>query len=218
MFQSTIDGGIGSSARARCKKKSVPMKSVICGGRRKPMTQGKKFKAASSQSQKKKKIQEEIPDFDDELDEDELDDENDSQNRENRQISDVWDDFKVANKPNGEMKDVCNHYKNEYASYSHSHGTSGELVQELTGQDAVDLQLEPVFPPSALSDHSPSLPPPENLDLRVLQQEPFDDQVTDYYEPLDGEDMFLPHMSAGFSGLFSNGFYNVNDFRRIDSV
>ncbi|CAF2059024.1 BnaC06g16070D [Brassica napus] len=93
-----------------------------------------------------------------------------------------------------------------------------ELVQELTGQDAVDLQLEPVFPPSALSDHSPSLPPPENLDLRVLQQEPFDDQVTDYYEPLDGEDMFLPHMSAGFSGLFSNGFYNVNDFRRIDSV
>lgn len=77
-----------------------------------------------------------------------------------------------------------------------------ELVQELTGQNAVDLQPEPMFSPS-VSDHSPSPPPPENLDSRVLQQEPFDDQLTDYYEPLDGEDMFLPHMSAGFSGLFS---------------
>ncbi|KAF8102070.1 hypothetical protein N665_0201s0359 [Sinapis alba] len=94
-----------------------------------------------------------------------------------------------------------------------------ELVQELTGQDAVD-QPEPVFSPSpsTVSDHSPSPPPSENLAPRVLHQEPFDDRVGDYYEPLDGEDMFLPQMSAGFSGLFSNGFYNVNDFGRIDSV
>ncbi|KAG2324911.1 hypothetical protein Bca4012_039403 [Brassica carinata] len=93
-----------------------------------------------------------------------------------------------------------------------------ELVQELTGQDAVDLQPEPVFSSSAVSDHSPSPPPPENLVPRVLEQESFDDQVAGYYEPLDGEDMFLPQLSAGFSGLFSNGFYNVNDFGRIDFV
>uniref|UniRef100_A0A1J3H8B7 Sigma factor binding protein 1, chloroplastic n=2 Tax=Noccaea caerulescens TaxID=107243 RepID=A0A1J3H8B7_NOCCA len=93
-----------------------------------------------------------------------------------------------------------------------------ELVQELTGQDAVDLQLEPEFSPSAVSDHSPS-PQPENLaPPRVLDQEPFDDIVADYYEPLDGEEMYLPQMSAGFSGFFSNGFYNVNDFGRIDSM
>ncbi|KAG2258299.1 hypothetical protein Bca4012_021578 [Brassica carinata] len=92
-----------------------------------------------------------------------------------------------------------------------------ELVQELTGQDAVD-QPEPVFSPSTVSDLSPSPPPPENLAPRVLHQEPFDDRVGGYYEPLDGEEMFLPQMSAGFSGFFSNGFYNVNDFGRIDSV
>ncbi|KAJ0246809.1 Sigma factor binding protein 1 [Hirschfeldia incana] len=92
-----------------------------------------------------------------------------------------------------------------------------ELVQELTGQDALD-QPEPVFSPSTVSDLSPSPPPPENLAPRVLEQEPFDDRVGEYLEPLDGEDMFLPQMSAGFSGFFSNGFYNVNDFGRIDSV
>ncbi|ESQ44411.1 hypothetical protein EUTSA_v10006291mg [Eutrema salsugineum] len=95
-----------------------------------------------------------------------------------------------------------------------------ELVQELTGQDAVDLEPEPaVFSsPSPVSDHSPPSPPPENLAPRVLHQEPFDDRVPDYYEPLDGEEMFFPQMSAGFSGFFSNGFYNVNDFGRIDSM
>lgn len=93
-----------------------------------------------------------------------------------------------------------------------------ELVQELTGQDAVD-QPEPVFSPSTVSDLSPSPPLSENLAPRVLLQEPFDDRVGhEYFEPLDGEDMFLPQMSAGFSGFFSNGFYNVNDFGRIDSV
>lgn len=92
-----------------------------------------------------------------------------------------------------------------------------ELVQELTGQDAVD-QPEPVFSPSTVSDLSPSPPPPENLAPRVLDPEPFDDRVCEYFEPLDGEEMFLPQMSAGFSGFFSNGFYNVNDFGRIDSM
>ncbi|CAH8360410.1 unnamed protein product [Eruca vesicaria subsp. sativa] len=93
-----------------------------------------------------------------------------------------------------------------------------ELVQELTGQDAVE-QPEPVFSSSSVSDLSPSPPPPEeNLAPRVFEQEPFDDRVGEYYEPLNGEEMFLPHMSAGFSGFFSNGFYNVNDFGRIDSV
>ncbi|KAF2619444.1 hypothetical protein F2Q68_00041642 [Brassica cretica] len=92
-----------------------------------------------------------------------------------------------------------------------------ELVQELTGQDAVD-QPDPVFSPSTVSDLSPSPPPPENLAPRVLDPEPFDDRVCEYFEPLDGEEMFLPQMSAGFSGFFSNGFYNVNDFGRIDSM
>ncbi|KFK34910.1 hypothetical protein AALP_AA5G209600 [Arabis alpina] len=88
-----------------------------------------------------------------------------------------------------------------------------ELVQELTGQDAVDLEVEPEF--SSPSDHNPSPAPEtrvETLDGRV---------GSEYYEPLDNmeEEMFLPHeMSAGFSGFFSNGFYNVNDFGRIDSV
>ncbi|KAJ4905088.1 hypothetical protein Rs2_19039 [Raphanus sativus] len=90
-----------------------------------------------------------------------------------------------------------------------------ELVQELTGQDAVDLELEPEFSPSAVSDHSPSPPPPENLAPRVLHQEPFDDLVAGYYEPLDGDEKFL---SGGFSGFFSNEFYNVDDFGRIDSL
>ncbi|KAF2588053.1 hypothetical protein F2Q70_00041001 [Brassica cretica] len=70
-----------------------------------------------------------------------------------------------------------------------------ELVQELTGQDAVD-QPEPVFSPSTVSDLSPSPPPPENLAPRVLDPEPFDDRVCEYFEPLDGEEMFLPQMSA----------------------
>ncbi|CAN8279637.1 unnamed protein product [Cochlearia groenlandica] len=91
-----------------------------------------------------------------------------------------------------------------------------ELVQELTGQDSVvDLQPEPVFT-SPSSDHVPS-PVSENIEPRGFHQEPL---VGDYYEPLDDEeDVFLlPHMSAGFNGFFSNGFFNVNDFGRIDSI
>ncbi|KAF3537669.1 hypothetical protein F2Q69_00023350 [Brassica cretica] len=38
MLQSTIDGGVGSSAHACSKGESGPMKSVIHGGRRKPPT------------------------------------------------------------------------------------------------------------------------------------------------------------------------------------
>lgn len=89
-----------------------------------------------------------------------------------------------------------------------------ELVQELTGQDAVDLQ-----PDTEFSDHQPS-PTPENF-VETRVEQPYDDRVgTEYYEPLDGEeDMFLPdQMSAGFSGFFTNGFSNVNDFGRIDSI
>lgn len=51
--------------------------------------------------------------------------ENDLQDMENRQRSSVWKDFKVVEKNNGDLKAVCNHCKNEYAWYSHSHGTSG---------------------------------------------------------------------------------------------
>ncbi|KAG2298834.1 hypothetical protein Bca52824_035306 [Brassica carinata] len=40
MFQSTLDGGSGSFARACSQKKYVPMKSMFRGGRRKPTTQG----------------------------------------------------------------------------------------------------------------------------------------------------------------------------------
>ncbi|KAF8052229.1 hypothetical protein N665_1584s0002 [Sinapis alba] len=93
-----------------------------------------------------------------------------------------------------------------------------ELVQELTGQDAVDLELEPEFSPSTVSDHSPSPPPPENLAPRVLYEEPFDDLVAGYYESLNGEEMFLSQMSGGFSAYFSNEFYNLDDFGRIDSM
>ncbi|CAH8268849.1 unnamed protein product [Arabidopsis lyrata] len=96
-----------------------------------------------------------------------------------------------------------------------------ELVQELTGQDAVDLQPEPIYSPSS-DDHNLSPPPftAENLEPRVLHQEPFDERVGDcYVPPLNGEEMFLPdQMSAGFSGFFSNAFYNVNDFGSIDSI
>ncbi|WZZ86350.1 hypothetical protein YC2023_114929 [Brassica napus] len=89
MYQSTLDGGSGSSAQANSQKKTVPLKSVIRGGRRKPAprrssTQSRKNKGPSTQSRKNKgpstqslkrksKIQEEIQDFDEELVEDELD-------------------------------------------------------------------------------------------------------------------------------------------------
>ena len=109
------------------------MKSAIRGGRRKPVHDSQKKNAASIQlqkkapkSQKKKEKVEEIPEFDDELEEVELDAaEIDLEDLENRQRSDMWTDFKVVEKPSGDLKAVCNHCKNEYAWYSHSHGTSG---------------------------------------------------------------------------------------------
>ncbi|KAJ4917456.1 zinc finger BED domain-containing protein RICESLEEPER 2-like [Raphanus sativus] len=126
--KSTIDGGIGSSSQACRKKKHVPVKSVIRGGRRKPLTQSQKGKAKATTPQKKKKV-EEIPDFDDSLEEEELDEEEELNEEEiemdNRQRSDVWPDFTVVHKPNGTMKAQCNHCRNEYAWHSHSHGTSG---------------------------------------------------------------------------------------------
>ncbi|XP_056859979.1 zinc finger BED domain-containing protein RICESLEEPER 2-like [Raphanus sativus] len=128
MLQSTIDGGIGSSSQACRKKKPVPVKSVIRGGRRKPLTQSQKGKAKATNPQKKKKV-EEIPDFDDSLEEEELDEEEELNEEEiemdNRQRSDVWPDFTVVHKPNGTMKAQCKHCRNEYAWHSHSHGTSG---------------------------------------------------------------------------------------------
>ncbi|WZZ36369.1 hypothetical protein YC2023_019770 [Brassica napus] len=64
MLQSSIDGGIGSSAQACSKGKSVPMKSVIRGGRRKSPTKSKKKKVSPTQSQKKKeKVAEDIPEL-----------------------------------------------------------------------------------------------------------------------------------------------------------
>ncbi|XP_033140589.1 zinc finger BED domain-containing protein RICESLEEPER 2-like [Brassica rapa] len=127
MLQSTIDGGVGSSAQACSKGKSVPMKSVIRGGRRKSPTKSKKKKVSPTQSQKKKeKVAEDIPELGDELDEEEFDeDEIGEEEREERQKSDVWKDFKVVEKPNGKLKAACNHCKHEYAWQSHSHGTSG---------------------------------------------------------------------------------------------
>ncbi|WZZ50366.1 hypothetical protein YC2023_050473 [Brassica napus] len=64
MLQSTIDGGVGSSAQACSKGKSVPMMSVIRGGRRKSPTKSKKKKVLPTQSQKKKgKVAEDIPEL-----------------------------------------------------------------------------------------------------------------------------------------------------------
>ncbi|KAF3540015.1 hypothetical protein F2Q69_00024566 [Brassica cretica] len=104
MLQSTIDGGVGSSAQACSKGKSVPMKSVIRGGRRKSPTKSKKKKVSPTQSQKKEKVAEDIPELGDELDEEEVDeDEIDEEEREERQRSDVWKDFKWVEKTSFEM-------------------------------------------------------------------------------------------------------------------
>ncbi|KAH0859491.1 hypothetical protein HID58_087752, partial [Brassica napus] len=85
MLQSTIDGGIGSSAQACSKEKFVPMKS------------SQKKKTAPTQSQKKKeKVTEDITDFDDELGEEGVDEDViGEEEREERQISHMWVDFKV---------------------------------------------------------------------------------------------------------------------------
>ncbi|KAF3588922.1 hypothetical protein F2Q69_00028587 [Brassica cretica] len=102
-------------------------KSMIRGGIRKSPTKSQKNKVAPTQSQKKKeKIAEDISELGDELDEEEVDeDEFGEEEREERQRSDVWADFKVVQKPNGMLKAACNHCKNEYEWQSHSHGTSG---------------------------------------------------------------------------------------------
>lgn len=44
--------------------------------------------------------------------------------KERRKMSEVWDNFVVIRKPNGEEKAKCKHCKNEYAWRSHSHGTT----------------------------------------------------------------------------------------------
>ncbi|KAH0942608.1 hypothetical protein HID58_002245 [Brassica napus] len=73
MLQSTIDGGVGSSAQACSKGKFVPMNSVIHGGRKKSPTKSKKKKVSPTQSQKKKEnVAEDIPELGDELDEEEV--------------------------------------------------------------------------------------------------------------------------------------------------
>ncbi|KAF3609198.1 hypothetical protein DY000_02048491 [Brassica cretica] len=79
---------------------------------RKPVHDLQKKNAASIQlqkkapkSQKKKEKVEEIPEFDDELEEVELDAaEIDLEDLENRQRSDMWTDFKVVEKPSGDLK------------------------------------------------------------------------------------------------------------------
>ncbi|XP_010554768.1 PREDICTED: sigma factor binding protein 1, chloroplastic-like [Tarenaya hassleriana] len=95
-----------------------------------------------------------------------------------------------------------------------------ELVQELTGQDAVDLPTEPLILPA--EDYSP-VPGSAETETPAAEaeddQEPYDgaDLVPDYFEALDG-DMFVPHMPESFSGCLQTGFYNVNAFGSIDSV
>ncbi|KAG2270379.1 hypothetical protein Bca52824_064934 [Brassica carinata] len=69
MIQSTLDLGSGSSKQAFSQKKYIPVKSVIRGGRRNKGVS----KGSGSQSQKKKKMEEEIPELEDELDEEGLD-------------------------------------------------------------------------------------------------------------------------------------------------
>jgi len=99
MIQSTLDLGSGSSKQAFSQKKYIPVKSVIRGGRRNKGVS----KGSGSQSQKKKKMEEEIPELEDELDEEGLDeDELGEEEREERQRSDVWKDFMVVQKPKAE--------------------------------------------------------------------------------------------------------------------
>ncbi|KAF2552158.1 hypothetical protein F2Q68_00033715 [Brassica cretica] len=151
MFQSTLDGGIGSSAQACSKENSVHMKSVIHGGRRKPVpnSQKKRVKsrqsqkpAASTQSQKNKKKIKEIPDFDDELEEDELDEaENGLEDMKNRQRPDVWKDFTVVEKPNGDLKAVCNHCKHDFSRLTTTTNDLEDLYKTYGVDRAVVLDL-----------------------------------------------------------------------------
>ncbi|KAL1220139.1 Sigma factor binding protein 2 [Cardamine amara subsp. amara] len=77
-----------------------------------------------------------------------------------------------------------------------------ELVQELTGQDAVDLPSEPTTFAAADPHQAEMNPAPSDGEIRDRE----------YYSPLDEEVLFnAPPMSAGLSGFFSSGFYNVNN-------
>ncbi|CAE6042660.1 unnamed protein product [Arabidopsis arenosa] len=84
-----------------------------------------------------------------------------------------------------------------------------ELVQELTGQDAADL------PPSPTTFVAADLHRPCESDMNP---EPLDSEVREYYSPLDEEVFNAPQMSAGLSGFFSSGFYNVNALGSIGSL
>ncbi|XP_056862075.1 zinc finger BED domain-containing protein RICESLEEPER 2-like [Raphanus sativus] len=113
----------GSTSKAS-QGKPKPVSAVIRGGRRcskrPPKSGGKKVSEADSmQPQKKKKRDEEEINVDAVSAEDDEDDD-----RKSRQMSDVWVDFCVIRKPNGQEKAKCNHCKNEYAWSSHGHGTT----------------------------------------------------------------------------------------------
>ncbi|AEC09941.1 unnamed protein product [Arabidopsis thaliana] len=85
-----------------------------------------------------------------------------------------------------------------------------ELVQELTGQDAADL------PPSPTTFTAVDLHRPCESEMNL---EPLDGEVRgEYYSPLDEEVFNAPQMSAGLSGFFSSGFYNVNALGSIGSL
>ncbi|KAF8080408.1 hypothetical protein N665_0948s0006 [Sinapis alba] len=125
MIQSSISGGIGIVSSSKASQgKQKPVAAAIRGGRKssKPTPNNGKKRVSEAdvmQPQKKKKKHEEEVNGDADSDEDDMDDE-----KESRQRSDVWEDFVVIRKPNGEKKAKCNHCKNEYVWSSHSHGTS----------------------------------------------------------------------------------------------
>ncbi|KAJ0262450.1 Sigma factor binding protein 2 [Hirschfeldia incana] len=82
-----------------------------------------------------------------------------------------------------------------------------ELVQQLTGQNAADLPLEPTTF-AAADPHQEEMNP-----------EPLDEGVREYYSPVDDEVFNAsPQMSAGLSAFFSSGFYNVNALESFGSV
>uniref|UniRef100_A0A1J3FNX2 Sigma factor binding protein 2, chloroplastic n=1 Tax=Noccaea caerulescens TaxID=107243 RepID=A0A1J3FNX2_NOCCA len=82
-----------------------------------------------------------------------------------------------------------------------------ELVQELTGQDAADLPPEPTTFAAADPHHQSE-----------INHAPLDEGTREYYSPLDEEVFNAPQMSAGLSGFFSSGFYNVNALGSIGSL
>ncbi|KAJ4888558.1 hypothetical protein Rs2_28306 [Raphanus sativus] len=82
-----------------------------------------------------------------------------------------------------------------------------ELVQELTGQNAVDLPPEPTTF-AAADPHQEEMNP-----------EPLDEEgIREYYSPMDDEVFNAPQMSAGLSAFLSSGFYNLNALESFGSV